>query len=213
MNKIVIMSDNHSNWKVDVPDGDIFVHCGDWSYTGSEKSLVKFNNFLGNLPHKHKLYIPGNHELGMEKNFNLYKETLTNGTCIHNTELEIDGLKFFGSAFTPSFRNWAFMKDDDQRKRYWEMAPDDVDVLVTHGPPFGLLDQATPDGEHLGCIHLRNYIERVKPKLVCFGHIHGSGGSVLPLKHWDGEDDTILVNASVLDEKYKLVREPVILEI
>ncbi len=112
-----------------------------------------------------------------------------------------------------SFRNWAFMKDDDQRKRYWEMAPDDVDVLVTHGPPFGLLDQATPDGEHLGCIHLRNYIERVKPKLVCFGHIHGSGGSVLPLKHWDGEDDTILVNASVLDEKYKLVREPVILEI
>lgn len=213
--EIVIMSDNHSNWNVDVPDGDIFIHAGDYSYTGSQKSLKKFNDFLGNLPHKHKLYIPGNHEKGFEKEYNLYTETITNGININGQTLELDGLRFFGCSYTPTFGQWAFMHDDDQRKRYWEvLSPDSVDVLITHGPAFGLLDQAIPNvSEHLGCIHLRNYVERVKPKVFVHGHIHGSGGSVIPLKHWDNTPDTMVVNAAVLNEKYKLVREPIVIEV
>ena len=212
------MSDNHSNWKVNVPDGDIFIHCGDYSYTGSQKSLKKFNDFLGNLPHKHKLYVPGNHELGYEKDYNLYEETITNGTNINGKVVEIDGLKIFGSSITPTFGRWAFMMDDEQRKRYWENAPEDVSILVSHGPMWGILD--TVDGleiepgkpEHLGCIHLRKYVEKVQPKLVAHGHIHDSYGQ-MTLKTWDSNDDIICVNAALLDEKYKLVNEPVVVEI
>ena len=212
---IVLMSDNHSNWNVDVPDGDIFIHCGDWSYTGSLQSLVKFNDFLGRLPHKHKLYIPGNHELGFEQNYNLYQDTITNGTNINGQTLEIDGLRFFGCSYTPSYGRWAFMADDDQRKRYWEtLSPDTVDVLITHGPAFGLADQAIPDeSEHLGCIHLRKYVERVTPKVFAHGHIHGSGGMITPLKHWEGEPDTICANVSVMNEKYKVVRPATVIEV
>ena len=218
MKKIVIMSDNHSNWKVNVPDGDIFIHCGDYSYTGSQKSLKKFNDFLGNLPHKHKLYVPGNHELGYEKDYNLYEETITNGTNINGKVVEINGLKIFGSSVTPTFGRWAFMMDDEQRKRYWENAPEDVSILVSHGPMWGILD--TVDGleiepgkpEHLGCKYFRKYIERVQPKLVAHGHIHDSYGQMV-LKTWDSNDDIICVNAALLDEKYKLVNEPVVVEI
>ncbi len=212
--KIVIASDTHSKFNYEVPDADVFIHCGDWSFTGSVNAVTKFNRFLGNLPHKHKLYIPGNHELGMEQNYSLYEEILENGTNIDGKSIEIDGIKFFGTSTTSPFGKWAFMLDDEQRKRFWENAPDDIDVVVSHGPPFGLLD--TVDGleiepgklENLGCKYFRKYIERVKPKLACWGHIHDSAGQ-MTLKHWDYPHDTLCVNAALMNENYKLVNEPI----
>lgn len=224
--EIVIVSDNHTNYDFEVPAPkedvpSVLIHCGDFSYQGKPDEMIDFRDWLARQPHTHKLFIWGNHEKieQQELYWREYLEEVDGVKCLHNTEYTIDGLKFFGSSFTPTFGRWAFLKDDDQRKRYWEIAPDDVDVLVTHGPPFGLLD--TVDGleiepgklEHLGCIHLRKYIERVKPKLACWGHIHCSGGNVMPLKHWDNTPDTMCVNASVLNEGYELVRQPIVIEV
>ena len=118
-----------------------------------------------------------------------------------------------GTGHTPTFLNWAFMKDNEQRKRYWENAPDDIDILVTHGPPFGLLDVVEGETKNLGCVHLRNYVERVKPKLACFGHIH-TGHGQMTLKAWEAnEQNTLCINASLLDERYKMVNEPVVITI
>jgi len=217
--KLVILSDNHSNYDFEVPDGDVLIHAGDFSYMGRNEEIIEFTEWMKSQDKfDYRLWVPGNHEVGIEKNYQYYVDFIeaeSNSICIHNKEIEIDGLKFMGTGNTPTFGRWAFMKDDDQRKRYWEIAPDDIDVLVTHGPPFGLLDTIDVSGnsEKLGCIHLRKYIERVKPKLACWGHIHGSGGSVMPLKHWDGEDDTMCVNASVLNEGYELVRQPIVIEV
>ena len=218
--EIVILSDNHSNWKIDVPTpkedmASVLIHCGDWSYLGSPDEMVDFRNWLARQPHTHKLFVWGNHEKieSQELYWKEYLEEVSGVKCIHNTEFTIDGVRFFGSSYTPIFLNWAFMKDNEQRKRYWENAPDDIDILVTHGPPFGLLDVVEGETKNLGCVHLRNYVERVKPKLACFGHIH-TGHGQMTLKAWDPtEQNTLCVNASLLDERYKMVNEPVVITI
>ena len=218
--KLCIISDNHSNYDFKVPEADVLIHCGDFSYQGKPDEMVNFRNWLENQPHTHKLFVWGNHEKieSQELYWKEYLEEVSGVKCLHNTELTIDGIKFFGSSYTPIFGNWAFMQKHDQRKRYWENAPE-CDVLVTHGPPFGLLDtvdgiKSSPDLlENLGCIHLRNYIERIKPKLACWGHIHDSYGQIT-LKTWEpNEQNTLCVNASLLDEQYKMKNEPVIITI
>ena len=218
--KAVVLSDNHTNYDFETPEGDILIHCGDFTFHGNPKEMEKFKNYLKEQPHEHKLFVWGNHEL-IEKDepyWRQYLEYESGAKCIHNKEFEIDGLKFFGSSVTPVFGRWAFMKDDDGRKRHWENAPDNVDVVISHGPPFGLLDtvkglEIEPGKpEHLGCIHLRKYVEKVQPKLVAHGHIHDSYGQ-MTLKTWDSNDDIICVNASLLNEQYEMVNKPVIVEI
>jgi|LULS01.1.fsa_nt_gb Icc-related predicted phosphoesterase len=218
--KIIVVSDNHSDYSFETPEGDLLIHAGDFSYRGTVSEIITFANWLSEQPHKHKLFIWGNHELveADESHYRNLIEERSGAICLHNREYEIDGLKFFGSSFTPIFGRWAFLMDDEQRKRYWENAPDDVDVLVTHGPPKNILDvvkghEVEPGKlEPLGCRHLRDYIERVKPKLMTFGHIHDSAGQMI-LKHWDSLHDTICVNGALMNEKYKLTNKPIVVTI
>ena len=127
---------------------------------------------------------------------------LENGSC------EFGGLKFWGSPVQPEFMDWAFnVKRGPDIKKYWDMIPDDTDVLITHGPPWGLLDQIRPgrEVEHLGCGELLKAVRRVKPKLHVFGHIHGGYGSFK-------EGPTQFVNASLLNEAYRPVNAPIVVE-
>jgi Icc-related predicted phosphoesterase len=61
-------------------------------------------------------------------------------------------------------------------REYWDLIPDGLDVLITHGSPFGILDQEEPSGEHLGCAELLKAVEDKKTKVHIFGHIHGGAG-------------------------------------
>ena len=81
-------------------------------------------------------------------------------------------------------------------KRYWDQIPYGLDVLITHGPPFGILDQVAPGGEHLGCAELLESVEQKKPKVHLFGHIHGGAGTF-------ERGATHFVNAAYLNEQYK----------
>ena len=205
--KIVIFGDNHGQWNFKVPFGDAIISTGDFSMFGYSKEIREFNNWLGEQPHKHKLYIWGNHEVyaeGMEKHF---EEMIPNGKCIHNRVIEIEGLKIMGCSFTPKFGNWAFMRDAETLERYWKLAPTDVDILISHGPPHTILDQVNLDSWHLGGTSLLDYVKRAQPKIHCFGHIHNSG----PRQRKIG--NTLFVNASLTDERYALIGEPVVVEI
>jgi Icc-related predicted phosphoesterase len=207
---LVVLSDNHTYFDfLEVPAGDILIHCGDFSYRGNSDEVYAFIDWIKKQPHKHKLWIPGNHELSLE-DFPYNIETIdaeSGAVCIHNKEHIIDGIKFFGSAYTPKYGTWAFMNTEEQAKRYWENAPLDVDVLVTHGPPKGVLDM-TISGDHAGSQALFDYVKKVNPHYHFFGHIHEAYGVDIYTSC-----KTVFINACVLDEKYKPLHQPIKLPI
>jgi predicted phosphohydrolase len=199
--RLVILSDTHGfhrgmgqHGNAPVPDGDVFIHCGDYSRDfGSWVDTVRFARWVGALPHPHKLVCPGNHDYAVyEKTAKaalLFKEHGI--TMLGVDEVTIDGATFDGcsampvSGYDPAF---AFEADETERDRLFGRIKH-VDVLVTHTPPKGVLD-STAKGKHLGCPVLRRQVfERIRPRLHCFGHVHESRGIVR-------EKDTVFVNAS-----------------
>jgi len=208
--KLAIVSDNHTQYNFDVPPADVLIHCGDFSYQGKPDEMIDFRDWLVRQPHTHKLFVWGNHER-IEQQELYWREFLeeTGAECIHNmtAPLEIDGITFFGSSYTPIFGNWAFMRDNDQRERYWKNAPSNVDVLVTHSPPSGILSNNI-EGEDCGCPYLKDYVLRHRPRVHCFGHIHEAAGVQV-----DEDLGVTYVNASLLNEKYEIINKPIIEEI
>lgn len=213
---ITALSDSHSSThEVVIPEiptdmTTVLIHAGDFSYMGKPGEIQDFISWLNEQPHEHKLWIPGNHELSLEDfPYNIEViENETGSTCIHNKEHIINGVKFFGSAMTPTFFNWAFMHNASQAERYWENAPE-VDAVICHGPPRGILDSITPDFpmERLGCKSFKNYLKRTKPTLALWGHIHGSGMRK-EIVEWDTGDKTTCMNVAVMDEEYDIVNRP-----
>jgi hypothetical protein len=103
----------------------------------------------------------------------------------------------WGSPYTPEFLNWAFMYPrGSSANRYWDQIPHGLDVLITHGPPFGILDQTAPGEQHLGCEELLKAVEEKKPRVHLFGYIHGGAGLF-------ENEATRFVNAAYLNERYK----------
>ena len=207
--RIVCISDTHGQHaKLSVPAGDVLIHAGDFMAFGdTPKEIVDFNHWLGKQPHRFKVVIAGNHDLMFERHPGAAKELLSNAIYLENSGTELLGLKFWGSPVQPEFNNWAFnVARGAAIRRYWQMIPKGTDVLVTHGPPFGVLDQSHPSTAHLGCEELAKAVERVKPRLNIFGHIHGGHGQM-------AANGTRFVNASVVNEAYRLVQEPWVVEI
>lgn len=204
--KLVCMSDTHRDYaKVKVPDGDVLIHAGDIDIWGYENELVAFNEWLGALPHKHKIIIAGNHDklLQMYHKENIINH-LSNAIYLENDSCTIDGVKFWGSPVTPRFGEWFFMHDrGTDIQTIWDMIPTDVDVIITHGPPYGIGDAVSfPTCEHVGCSNLLKTVKNIKPKVHVFGHIHSGHGITI-------SNDIKFVNASVMDEEYTLAYEPI----
>jgi len=207
--RIVCISDTHGQHpKLGVPDGDVLIHAGDFMAFGdTPREIVDFNQWLGKQPHRHKIVIAGNHDLMFERHPGAARELLDNAIYLENSGTEVEGLKIWGSPVQPEFNNWAFnVARGAAIRRYWEMIPDSTDVLVTHGPPFGMLDKPHPSTPHLGCEELAKAVERIKPRLHIFGHIHGGHGQLTA-------NGMCFVNASVVNEAYRLVHEPQVVEI
>ena len=218
--KIIGLSDSHgSHWDIKVPDGDILVHCGDLSSQGKLPDTLDFLRWFNTHPHKHKIFIAGNHDWIFEQDPNFYrivKMEFPELTYLQDEACEVAGLKFYGSPHQPRFYNWAFNKDRGADiKRYWDKIPTDTDVLITHGPPYGICDEAYRVGynitEHVGCVDLLDAIKRVKPKIWIGGHIHYSYG-IGNVIHDDGSR-TVCYNCSVLDESYVVTNKPHIINI
>jgi Icc-related predicted phosphoesterase len=207
--RIVCISDTHGQHaKLRVPDGDVLIHAGDFVAFGDRpKEIIDFNQWLGKQSHPHKVVIAGNHDSMFERHPGAARKLLGNAVYLENSATELAGLKIWGSPVQPEFNNWAFnVARGAAIRRYWKMIPANTDVLVTHGPPFGVLDKAHPSSAHLGCEELAKAVEQIKPQLHVFGHIHGGHGL-------SNGKDTQFVNASVVNEAYRLVHEPQVVEI
>lgn len=207
--RIVCISDSHGqHTKLSVPDGDVLIHAGDFMAFGdTPREIVDFTHWLRKQRHRYKIVIAGNHDLIFERHPGAARELLGNAIYLENSATELAGLKIWGSPVQPEFNNWAFnVARGAAIRRYWKMIPANTDVLVTHGPPFGVLDKAHPSSAHLGCEELAKAVEQIRPRLHVFGHIHAGHGL-------SSGKDTQFVNASVVNEAYRLVHEPQVVEI
>lgn len=167
--------------------------------------MIDFNDFLGTLPHKHKIIIAGNHDFCFEKDSAEARACLTNCTYLEDEEVTVEGIKIYGSPWQPWFFNWAFnLKRGLELRKKWDLIPSDTDILVTHGPPFGYLDK-TLRGEEVGCVDLREVVEEIRPKYHIFGHIHEAVGQ-------DSNKHTQFINASICNLRNEPVNSPVIID-
>ena len=210
--KITFISDTHGkHYKTTqdlLPGGDMIIHAGDISNRGLITEIKDFMDWFGQLPYKHKIFIAGNHDFGFEAIRNSNEPGIKihpNVIYLKDESVTIDGIKIYGSPWQPWFHDWAFnLHRGEEIAEKWKMIPDDVDILITHGPPHGILDK-TERLVNAGCEELYKRVFEVKPKIHVFGHIHeGYGMREI--------DDVIFINASALDAHYLYSNKPIELE-
>jgi len=148
--RLVLMSDTHGHHRqVEVADGDLLIHAGDFTFfNGSTFAIRDFNDWLGQLPHRSKVLIPGNHDSGFVDP--AFRELITEARLLINEGTVMQGLRIWGSPCTPN--DWgAFGPGTAQEQgELYSRIPEDTDILVTHGPPLGILDQSALGGEAPG---------------------------------------------------------------
>ncbi len=209
MTKLVLFSDTHGyHEKIVVPDGDFLIFAGDMCGGSKPRSLSEVQSFLSWMsaqPHRHKILIAGNHDWAFELEAHLINVP-DNLHYLQDSGLELGGLKIWGSPVQPMFYRWAFNRErgSDIRK-HWDLIPDDIDILITHGPPLGILDHVA-HGNPVGCRDLLKAVVEINPRVHVFGHIHeGYGQQTL--------DDTIFVNACICDRDYSPVNSPIVVSL
>lgn len=210
--KIWHISDTHTyHVLLNIPENvDMVIHSGDAtnprdSFTSKEQ-MQNFIYWFSLLPIKHKIFVAGNHDVCIERNY-IKKDDFDKAGIIYleNDWIEIDNLKVWGSPFTPSFGNgWAFNKDRTKLHDIWKHIPDDTDIVVTHGPPKGILDLSynfsSGELEFCGDLSLKKRMLNIKPKLCLFGHIHNSEDVINAGTMKLSMCDTIYSNGSVVTD-------------
>lgn len=196
--RIDCMADLHG-FRPKLAGGDLLIVAGDLTARDTPKEHIEFALWLANQKYDKKILIAGNHDGQMVSWKSMQQDDLD---YLVDSGTTFQGLKIWGSPWTPTFLNWHFMLDRGEPiKQKWDLIPDDVDILVTHGPPFGVQDQIGKTGCY-GCEELREAILRIKPKLHVFGHIHESPG----ICRFNG---ILCVNATIMNEHYAPVNPPI----
>jgi Icc-related predicted phosphoesterase len=214
--RVVCISDTHGRHEeLQLPEGDVLVHAGDFTKYGNKGDTKDFSRWLRDLDFRYKIVIAGNHDFCAQTESDKVSEMITSagGTYLQDSGVEIEGMKFYGSPWTPKFFDWAFMKDRGKPiSAMWDKIPDDTQVLVTHGPPRGILDPAQSE-PHAGCDDLRNRVTQLKKlDLHVSGHLHeGFGTWSEPVcRDFNG---TLFVNAAQLDDNYQLMHWPIVVDL
>jgi Icc-related predicted phosphoesterase len=201
--RIVIVSDTHElHDELGVLRGDVLIHCGDGlnGFTRSAGALDRLDEWFGRQEFERIFCTGGNHDFELEDRVGTDRPVFRHADYIQDGSRSYRGVTFYGAPWTPELQGWAFYLPYDAMRAKWEMIPDDTDVLITHTPPMGILDQ-NRHGRHCGCPELQRRLVDLRPRIHCFGHIHASGGS-LDLR------GTTFVNASMVDSQYELSRGP-----
>jgi 3',5'-cyclic AMP phosphodiesterase CpdA len=211
----------------DVPTGDILIHAGDLTDHGTIDEILDFFAWFLSQPHQHKVFVAGNHDHSLEPG-HIYRSALRGvggqavGRVAETEEesrelisrlkadaqttyldpsdpyvsLEVRGrtVNVYGLPCSPlSFGPSAFMRD--RNLDVWSDTPSNTDIMISHSPPRGILDRLA-NGKNQGCQSLKRAIEKIKPKLVVCGHVHEARG--VERIAWNGEEETVVVNAAVM---------------
>ncbi len=194
--KVACLSDIHGHLP-EIPDADLLLLAGDYCPTSRNEQRFwfaqRFAPWLEGISKRMPIIgISGNHDWFLhDKN-----DEPLDWTYLQDSGTTFDGMNVYGTPWQPIFHDWAFNADGNVRAEKWALIPKNTDVLVLHGPPFGIGDTSCAGGANLGCPLLRLRIEELQPKLVVCGHIHGGFG-----RYCLGE--TQIVNAAYVDEKYR----------
>jgi calcineurin-like phosphoesterase family protein len=229
--KIVCISDTHTYGQhIAVPDGDVLVHSGDHTFEGTYREVHAALKWIDSLPHAHKVIIAGNHDFYFDERFptgHLFRHWVIDRkgtvaellaefpsiTYLQDSSTTIDGVKFYGAPWQPAFYQWAFnFPENDfgvEARMTWAKIPDDTDVLLTHGPPRGILDLVTQHGDdRAGCVELRKRIDELSNlKLHVFGHLHSGYGQAKVL------GGPTFVNACINTIEYQPTNAPIVVEL
>ncbi len=196
--KILHLSDTHSqhNRLVNLPFADIIIHSGDFSFSGTEAEFFDFIGWFACLPYKYKIFIAGNHDDCLQ---GADLEGLPDN-CFYlcNSGVSIEGVNFYGM---PLFMGDVLLGEYDENI---QKMPTNIDILITHQPPFYVLDSS--ENINYGDLILLQKVLSIQPKYHLFGHIHNAYGI-------EKIDHTTFINASVVNEEYKLSNNPVLLEL
>jgi Icc-related predicted phosphoesterase len=206
--KIVCISDTHGRHrKLNIPEGDILVHAGDFTSVDSGSDLIDLDEWFEELPHPYKILIAGNHDWCFQKRPKMSRLSVKAAIYLQDEAYTIGGVKFYGSPWQPRFCDWAFNLDrgGPLLKEKWSRIPDDTDILITHGPPADQGDLNSM-GVRMGCQDLAEAIKRVQPKVHIFGHNHEGYG--VTEKH-----GTIYVNASTCTARYSPTNTPIVIDL
>lgn len=200
---ILHLSDTHGQHKnlKSLPEADVIVHSGDFTFAGSEEEAYDFMNWFCNLPYKHKIFIAGNHDMCMYGADHI-DGLSRNVHYLYNNSVVIDGIKFYGIPM--------FMEDcmDGNLDVFINNIPDDTDVLITHMPPKGTCDLANygKGPEHRGNATLAELLKKLHPTCHLFGHEHDAYGKTI-------KENVIYSNACVVESRYNLINNPTIINI
>lgn len=208
-----------------MPPGDVLLVAGDITGRGRLHEVEDFDAWLAVQPYPLKIVVAGNHDFYFENHMLEAKRALRHAVYLQDemyvirpSAIDREGtwrIRVYGSPWQPRFLDWAFNLDrnSSQLRGKWRKIPaadadnglGRVDVLVTHGPPYGILDPNLRD-ERAGDETLAEELKRIKPRLHVFGHLHSGYGRV-------EDNGTIFVNASMCDEQYEIHRRPIVVEL
>jgi DNA repair exonuclease SbcCD nuclease subunit len=245
--KIVHISDTHTDHAtLTIPECDVLIHSGDIGNRTNPNELTEFLIWFERQPAKVRLFIAGNHDICLDKkeaikeknNGNVYgwsrlmdeykqsMELIANYDVKYlcSTDYMYQGVKFWGSPYSPSFHrdNWAFNADRGAEiSKEWAKIPSDVNVLITHTPVHGILDEIDwkyrrndKEDLHVGCADLLAVIKKrlLQLRLHCSGHIHDNVGCIM--KSISNTRHIMFSNAAILTNEYKfLIDKPLIITI
>ncbi len=208
--QLVLLSDTHEQHaEVEVPPGDILIHAGDMSMMSRNlRSIIDFNNWLGELPHRCRIVVPGNHDYWLESDPSR-RSLLSNATVLIDEAIDIEGLRVCGSPVTPLYGGAFGRSSSEDRSRLYSQIPDGTDILITHGPPYGILDASYGSDYHQGDPVLLEAVVRLRPKLHVFGHVHLDRRSPRIVE----SEHTTFVNAALLGPEGAIDKPPIVMKI
>jgi len=216
--RVVCISDTHNMLhRVRIPDGDVLVHAGDATMGGRTNEVRDFARAFAGLPHRHKLFVAGNHDWLFQTEPLAARSIMRDYGIIYleDSGITIDGLRFWGSPWQPAFGGWAFnLPRGAVLAEKWKQIPEQLDVLITHGPPYSIGDMVEDCSNttaedvyiNVGCEALHTAVQWKKPKVHVFGHIHEGYGLY-------SQEGVTYVNASLCNGQYQPINKPFCLDL
>ena len=218
--RIVLTSDTHKPFDEDmIPDGDVFIHCGDLMYSGLPDEWPGVLASLAALPHKVKLLVPGNHDFHIQNYQGVATAELRRAGVgllgLNNPIINVNDINILGIPFVTGLPGWAFNREEDWLFEYLTQFNDkDIDIVISHAPVYNILDAVNPealrwrDQAHVGGWATNRWYNQKtrKPKVWACGHIHESYGRHLT-------DETAFYNVAMCDRSYEQVNKPFVVDL